>query len=219
MKRGDLIFILVFIGIFTPFFLSEDLYRWYLEFNRAQPLVCAFVKFAILATMGEMLGLRIRSGKYNQKGFGLALRSLVWGFLGITIYMAFSIFATGAPKLLTNLGYEMNEQFLNRAFVAFTISTTMNLFYAPVMMTFHKITDMHIAANNGKAEGFFSSFPMREYFVKLDWDTQWNFIFKKTIPLFWIPAQTINFMLPEDFRVLIAALLGIALGVLLSIRR
>jgi len=45
----------------------------------------------------------------------------------------------------------------------------------------------------------------------------WNFIFKKTIPFFWIPAHTITFLLPAEFRVLFAAVLGIALGLILAI--
>ncbi len=40
---------------------------------------------------------------------------------------------------------------------------------------------------------------------------------KKTIPLFWIPAHTITFLLPEEFRVLFAAVLSVMLGVLLSL--
>ena len=44
-----------------------------------------------------------------------------------------------------------------------------------------------------------------------------EFCFQKTIPFFWIPAHTITFILPQDYRVLFAAVLGIALGVLLAI--
>jgi hypothetical protein len=46
---------------------------------------------------------------------------------------------------------------------------------------------------------------------------QWNFVLKKTIPFFWIPAHTITFLMPADFRVLFAALLGIVLGVILAV--
>ena len=51
----------------------------------------------------------------------------------------------------------------------------------------------------------------------MDWDVQWNFVFKKTIPIFWIPAQTINFLLPGEYRVLVAAIYSIILGVILAI--
>jgi hypothetical protein len=45
----------------------------------------------------------------------------------------------------------------------------------------------------------------------------WGFVFKKTIPFFWIPAHTITFLLPPDVQVLFAALLGIALGTILAV--
>ena len=45
----------------------------------------------------------------------------------------------------------------------------------------------------------------------------WGFVYKKTIPLFWIPAHTITFLLPAEYRILVAALLGIVLGVILGI--
>ena len=44
-----------------------------------------------------------------------------------------------------------------------------------------------------------------------------GFVFKKTIPFFWIPAHTITFLLPGQYQVLFAALLGVALGIILSI--
>ena len=51
----------------------------------------------------------------------------------------------------------------------------------------------------------------------MNWRVQWNFVFKKTIPFFWYPAHTITFLLPEETRVLFAALLGVALGVILAV--
>jgi hypothetical protein len=38
----------------------------------------------------------------------------------------------------------------------------------------------------------------------------------KTIPLFWIPAHTITFSLPPEYRVLMASFLSIALGGILA---
>ena len=39
----------------------------------------------------------------------------------------------------------------------------------------------------------------------------------RTIPLFWIPAHTVSFLLPPDYQVLYAALLGVALGLILAL--
>jgi ABC-type phosphate/phosphonate transport system permease subunit len=58
---------------------------------------------------------------------------------------------------------------------------------------------------------------MTEIITNLNWKVQWSFVFKKTIPFFWYPAHTITFLLPQNFQVLFAAFLGVALGVILSI--
>lgn len=217
MKRSDLIFSLIFLGLLLPFILIGTLKSFYIEFNGNHPILLAYVKFAILATMGEMLGLRIRTGSYNKPGFGLLPRAFVWGFLGVSVHFAFTIFANGTPALVKSFGIAQNELLLNQILFAFFISFFLNIFYAPVLMTFHKITDMHIEATQGNFGRFFGSFPIGDYFIALDWRTQWHFVFKKTIVLFWIPAQTFTFMMPEGFRVIIAALLGFVLGVLLSV--
>ncbi|MBI9057982.1 MAG: hypothetical protein JEZ01_09460 [Labilibaculum sp.] len=223
MKKQDIIFALGFILLFLPFFLSQSVFDFYIDFNKAHGMITSFVKFAILATIGEVIGLRLRTGNFYQKGFGILPRAIVWGFLGLTIKLAFVIFAKGTPIFLAYIGVEgaieaMQGPFtMNKLLVAFSISAFMNLIYAPVMMTLHKITDMHIVNNGGTLAGLFKPIQMTNIFVNLNWDVQWNFVFKKTIPFFWIPAHTITFLLPPDYQVLFAALLGIVLGVLLAI--
>lgn len=231
IKKQDLFFLLGLIALFLPFFLSDGVYSFYKQFNQEHPFVMSFIKFGILATLGEVIGLRIRSGQYYQPGFGILPRALVWGFLGMSIKMAFIIFGTGAPYILTTLGIEfpsakptdiLNQNFFEtfsglQVLTAFTVSVTMNTFFAPVFMTFHKITDTHILANGGTLRGFFRPIHFTKILQNMNWDVQWNFVIKKTIPLFWYPAQTITFLLPPEFRILFAALLGIVLGVLLSL--
>lgn len=56
-----------------------------------------------------------------------------------------------------------------------------------------------------------------EHLKALDWQTQWGFVFKKTIPFFWVPAHGLTFLLPPDSQILFAALLGVALGIVLAI--
>jgi hypothetical protein len=176
-----------------------------------------------LATLGEIIALRIKTGNYNEPGFGIIPRMIVWGFLGLAINLAFNIFASGAPVFLAYMGLEDAPAAMNGSFSglklldAFTISTTMNLIFAPVMMTFHKITDIHIIANGGTVSGLLKPIPFGPILKGINWDVMWNFIFKKTIPFFWIPAHTITFLLLPEFRVLFAALLGIALGLILAI--
>ena len=221
--RKDLFFLLGVIGFFLPFFVFDKLFEAYYQFNLEHGLLMSFIKFSILATLSEVIGLRIKTGSYHHNGFGLIPRAIVWGFLGMTIYMAFAIFATGTPVFLEKVGFMDAGLILHsdlswkKVLVSFSIATALNLFYAPVMMTFHKITDIHILENGGTLGGFFKPIRFARIFKEINWDVQWNFVYKRTIPLFWIPAQTITFLLPEEFRVLFAAFLGIVLGVLLAI--
>lgn len=223
MKQKDFIFIIAFAAVFSPFFWSTVVYNSYSVFNQEHGMIMAFVKFAILATIGEVIGLRIKTGNFNQKGFGILPRAIVWGFLGLTIKLAFVIFATGTPNFLSYMGMDNAAEVMKgdfsyaKLFIAFSISAAMNLIYAPVMMTFHKITDTHIVDNGGTIAGFFRPIKFKEIFVKMDWGVQWNFVFKKTIPFFWIPAHTITFLMAPEWRVLFAAVLGIMLGVFLAI--
>jgi len=223
LTKKDFWFISACLIVFAPFFLFESLYYGYLDFNADHGMIMSFLKFAVLATLGEVIGLRIRTGAYNQPGFGIIPRAIVWGFLGLTIKMSFVIFGVGTPVFLKYLGITNATEAMKgglsllKIFVAFSISTAMNLIYAPVMMTLHKITDTHIISNGGTIACLFKPIQFRKIFVELNWEVQWSFVFKKTIPFFWIPAHTITFLLPEDFQVLFAAILSIALGVFLAV--
>ena len=223
MKRSDLIFSSIVLAIVAVFIFVAPVTQAYLTFNKEHGMIMSFIKFALLATLGEIIALRIRSGVYNEPGFGIIPRMIVWGFLGLAINLAFQIFSTGGPVFLAYLGLSGAPEAMKGDFTgiklldAFTISTTMNLIFAPVMMTFHKITDTHIIQTGGTIRGLFSQIPFASIFRGINWDVMWNFVFKRTIPFFWIPAHTITFLLPAQFRVLFAAILGIALGLILAI--
>ena len=229
MKRADWILILCVVVVLTPFFIpATGFFAWFNSTTAAHPYIMAFFKFAILATLGEMLALRIREGVYNKPGFGVLPRMMVWGFLGMCIAMAMVIFKTGVPQFLASLGisdidtiratFAAPQLTWGKLGIAFAVSVLMNSIFAPVMMTFHKCTDIHILDNGGTVRGLLRPMKMREIFAtKVNWDVQWNFVIKKTIPLFWFPAHTITFILPPTFQVLFAALLGVALGLILAL--
>jgi hypothetical protein len=190
------------------------------------PALISFVKFAILATAGEMLAHRIRAGgtqrsgrsgpnpgrRYLPKNFGLLPKMLVWGLIGAVIYWIFVIFSSGVRSAfpgafeITVLGMGIPGAFL--------ISLFMNVFFAPVMMLSHNLTDRFISANRGRFP--ISRWNTRELLEGTDWSRMWSFVFARTIPLFWIPAHTVTFLLPENYRTLFAALLSVALGLILA---
>lgn len=231
MKKQDLFFVIGLAVIFLPFFTSDAVIGFYHHFNAQHPFLISFLKFGALSTLGEVIGLRIRTGSYNQPGFGILPRAVVWGFLGIAIKMAFIIFGEGAPRMLALMGVEfgpdnpadiLKQDFFatfspKQLLAAFAVSITMNTFFAPVFMTLHKITDTHILLHNGTLRSLLHPIAFGRILKTMNWEVQWNFVFKKTIPLFWYPAHTITFLLPAELRILFAALLGIVLGVLLSI--
>lgn len=189
----------------------------YEKFTTLHPFVSSFTKFAILATFGEILACKIRTKRWPDKHFGILPKALVWGFLGIFILYAFKIFATGVPticgKLLPLTGNPNGDKILT----AFYISLFMNVIFAPVMMITHKITDIKIESGRGKLKSLFSKPSVTTSLSLIKWDKMWGFVIFKTIPLFWIPAHTITFLLPPNYRVLFAAILSVFLGIILAI--
>jgi hypothetical protein len=229
MKKGDFILIACVAVVAALFAIPQthcaEGFNWA---TANHPYIMAFFKFAILATLGEMLALRIREGVYNKPGFGVLPRMIVWGFLGMAIAMSMVIFKVGVPAFLETVGgcdkgslaavFAASELTWGKLGIAFAVSVLMNSIFAPVMMTFHKCTDIHITDNGGTVAGLFRPIKMREIMSKkINWDVQWNLVIKKTIPLFWFPMHTITFILPANLQVLFAALLGVALGLILAL--
>jgi hypothetical protein len=222
MKRKDLIMLLILILMFLPFIISDSIYTSYRQFNSDHGFIASFIKFGVLATYGEVVGMRIRKGNYSLKGFGVLPRAIVWGFLGLAVKASFMIFSAGTPVILSYLGFNAATSVMasaitfEKVLIAFCISLTMNLIFSPVLMTFHKITDTHIMKYRGTMNSFLHPLNVVEILKETDWKRHWGFVLKKTIPFFWIPAHTITFLLPVDFQILFAALLGIALGIILA---
>ena len=228
MKKSDKITLIVIAVVICGFAFIPGAWDWFLKATTKHGLLMSFFKFAILGTFGEMLSLRIKEGVYYKEGFGLLPKLLIWGVLGVVIASAMTIFKTGTVVLLEK-GFHIKKAAWwfagnlswGKFFVALCISVLMNTLFAPVFMTFHKITDIHIAETGGTLKGFFSK-PLeiqKTMSEKINWNIQYGFVFKKTIPLFWYPAHTITFLLPGTLQVLFAAALGVALGVILSIKK
>jgi hypothetical protein len=189
------------------------------DFMAGHQFLTSFLKFAVLCTLGECIALRVGQGVYLTENFGIAPRLLMWGVIGLCIHTAFTIFATGTPNLLGQLGIDVSGQpsFFGRLGLAFSISTTMNILFAPLFMTAHSVVASHIVSTGGTLRGFFSPLNVGEQLRNINWDMLWGFALKKTIPMFWIPAHTITFMLPVSLRILFAAALGIVLGIILAL--
>lgn len=226
MKKSDFLFVLVLCAIFLPFVLSKDAYNLYTELSRNHAMIMGFLQYAILATIGEMLGLRFQSGVYVNRSFGLLPRALVWGTLGLTIVAAIKIFGVGTPPFLDYVGNLEAGTFGAAIFSpefswlkllgAFWMAFFMDVFFSPLFMIVFTIYDMHIKQTGGTLKGFFShKVKYSENLQTFNWKVQWRFVFMKTIPFFWIPAHTIMYLLPVEFQVLMSSMLGIVLGIIL----
>ncbi|MDL2279945.1 hypothetical protein LJC15_04730 [Desulfovibrio sp. OttesenSCG-928-G11] len=211
------------IGLGIALFAIPAFMNGFSALTASHPYAMSFVKFALLATFGECLGLRIATGVYNRPGFGILPRALVWGFLGMGIKLAFTIFVSGVPVAMRELGLAVPDQVLSQGPFAWTLLTSfcislgLNCIFAPLFMTLHRVTDAHILATGGSLRGFFSPIEAGRLLQEVNWTSLWGFVFKKTIPFFWIPAHSITFILPQHFQVLFAALLGVVLGLILAV--
>jgi len=206
LKKGDFIWILALAAVIA-FMLLPATHDVFNDLTQDFPYVMGFIKFAILATMGELMALRIVTGNY-KKPAGLVWRIIIWGLIGMLITLMFNVFAGGVISAQAKgfLPFEGTDL----AFAFFT-STIMNLIFAPTFMAFHKYTDTMLDL---KAEG--KTVNVKTITERIDWYGFVSFVLLKTIPFFWIPAHTITFLLPSEYRVLAAAFLSIALGAILA---
>jgi len=191
----------------------------FVELSETHMYLMAFAKFSVLATMGELLAIRISSG-YWHRPTGLVWRAVVWGLLGVLIALVFYLYAAGVAGALASgiLPSPGGQGWTARFVYALFTSILMNLLFAPTFMAFHRVTDTYIELGNGRLRTI-SQKKLSDVLERIDWNNFISFVVCKTIPLFWIPAHTITFMLPPEHRVLAAAFLSIALGAILASAR
>jgi hypothetical protein len=215
MKKNDVLFALLVLTI-ALFLLVPFSRGWFEAATLAAPYPMGFLKTAVLASMGELLADRIRSGRYfARKGFWM--RAVVWGLLGLLFVLAFSLFSKGTLGAIDAgiLPFVAEPSWLRALYGAFLTSVFMNLFFAPSFMILHRFTDAAIDASLGSWRTLFKV-KWNDLIGVIDWKRFFGFVVFRTIPLFWIPAHTVTFLLPPQYRVLMAGLLSIALGFLLA---
>lgn len=218
MRFKDLIWILVLI-VLSLVLIIDDSREVFLTYTNNYPYIMGFVKTAVLATMGEMLAFRILTGHY--KGIvGITYKFIIWGLIGLSLVLVIPLFSQGVAALQQNnlLPSIKNSSFISKLVTAFLTSLLMNLIFAPTFMAFHRITDTYIELSEGKMCKIIKV-KFNSVVDKINWNHYAEFVVFKTIPFFWIPAHTITFLLPEEYRVLMAASLSIALGLILSISK
>jgi hypothetical protein len=212
VRRGDLIWASC-LGILIALLVVPITRGGFISLTGRFPYAMGFVKFAVLATMGEMLSIRILSGIWRRSK-GLLAKAAIWGIIGMLIVLMFGIYSNGVAGAVARGLLPVGQGALAQILTAFYISVIMNLTFAPVFMAAHRMSDTYIDL---RADGVRPS--LEELLHAIDWKGFFKFVVLITIPAFWVPAHTITFLLPPEFRVLAAAFLSIALGVILSFAR
>lgn len=210
MRKGDFIW----GGLFLAFCLVlaiPSTREVFITFTDTYKLIGGFSKFSILSTMGELLARRVGSGEWEFPSY-LFTRALVWGILGVLITMIFTIYATGVLELqaIGILPFEGSAL----AFAFFT-ATLMNVTFGPTFMYSHRISDTYLDMRH---EGV-KNITITKVVQRIDTASFVSFVVVKTVPFFWIPAHTLTFLLPSQYRVLAAAMLSIALGLILTVAK
>lgn len=219
MRKGDLAWAGALAAVLAVFVLPATA-PTVLGLTASHAYLMGFAKFAILATMGELLALRMAKGSWERPA-GLWAKALAWGVVGVLVVLMFSLFSAGVQGAGAKGLLPLGSGRLGSLLAAFWTSALMNLTFGPVFMAAHRISDAWIEARFAPAaEGEGEKEPPRPSLggavASVDWLRFFNFVVGRTIPLFWIPAHTLTFLLPPEYRVLVAAILSIALGAILT---
>lgn len=174
--------------------------------TRDHPFAMGFLKFALLATFGEYLKRRMAAGRWTgDPAATLLSRAAGWGLFGAWFAMVFPLFSAGVDALVAQSLWPAGPPL----WIAFSKSLWINVLgcFGWTMMLAHEWLNASIAASRPAAlPAFGASLDPAVWFGKIPWTILW----------FWLPAHTVTFSLPGEWRILAAAGLSVALGFLLS---
>lgn len=209
MKKGDFIWIgILFLWILI--LVVPQSREVFISLTSQFPYIGGFIKFGILAMMGEMLGTRLVSGSWKKPN-GFMFRVFVWGIIGMIVTLGFPVFS-GGVEVAQQLGKLPFEGSIIAH--AFLTSTVMNILQSPAVFLLHKCTDTYIDEKY-KKNG--ARVTLKDVATQIDLYKYLEFTILKTIPFFWIPCHTIVFLFPPQYQVIVSAFASIALGLILAL--
>ncbi|HBY02841.1 MAG TPA: hypothetical protein DEG92_09955 [Rikenellaceae bacterium] len=212
------------LSIMGEFLANRLVYKKWVKVKGLLP------KMLVWGVLGMMIVLMF--SLYTQGVHGAIAKGLLWaGNSANDGISAKGILSIGSQNISIAIGAE--PSFWSRLLTAFYISAIMNLTFGAVFMAAHRITDTYIDSvydrdsvvternqavdENRQGKVIDRQRPTISGVIStIDWTGFLKFVVGKTIPLFWIPAHTITFMLPDQYKVLFAASLSIVLGLILS---
>jgi hypothetical protein len=180
----------------------------------AHPFLAGFAKLLCLGTLGELLKYRIARGSWALDH--IIERALVWGVYGLWFTLAFPGFAALAEGLVAQGLWPEAKTFLPAPIQGLWMPLSKSLWinflgmYAWGMMVGHEYCN-HLIRSRWR------SWSLRAFAEATD--KRFVLSFLPATLLFWIPAHTFTFAMPGEWYVLIAAVLAVVLGFLLSVGR
>jgi hypothetical protein len=203
-RIGDAIAVVYVLVLVIYLIFSIDSF---VALTKGHPIIMGFFKVALLATFGEFLKVRRKTG--NWVITHPIQRFFVWGIFGIWFTYAFPLFDAGVVDMMNK---HLWPSVWGNLFEAFSKSFWINFAggYAYTMMITHEYFNKVI-----DKQGFVS---LTQFAEEMDKKVWFRFI-PLTVFFFWIPAHTVTFMLPGYYRVLMAAVLSVALGFILTIKK
>jgi hypothetical protein len=182
--------------------------------TKAHPFLMGYAKLFTLGTFGELLKFRLAKGSWGLDK--VLQRAAVWGVYGLWFALAFPGFAALTMGLIEQGIWpgtlDAEAGFGAKLWVAFSMSLWINFLgmYAWGMMVGHEYCN-HLIRTRWR------SWSLRAFAEATD--KRFVLSFLPATLLFWIPAHTFTFAMPREWYVLIAAVLAIVLGFLLSVGR
>ena len=207
MKRRDIYWVAAYglLAAATVLLCVTGGFAW---FNAMYPYLAGFIQFSVYATGGRAaLGADAGGTLADQPGHMVQKCKL--GSRRPFCYPAFSVFSQGtqqamAAGLLPGYG--------NALALAFFTSCTNNLFFAPIHSADAGVWKLWRDPLSGGRH-----ITPRQAVDSVDWGELVDFTLFKTIPLFWIPINTVGFLLPQEYRIVFAAVLSLVFGILMTI--
>ena len=150
-----LAFILIVFAVFAAVLALPMTREVFENLSGNHPYIMGFVKFALLATAGELIAVRMSTGKFSKPAYLIA-RIVIWGLIGVWITYMMKIFFLGSGSMMTAgllpSGALEDGNVWKKLIRAFATSATMNLTFGPTFMAVHKCSDTYLAlrAQNGK---------------------------------------------------------------------
>lgn len=212
MKRGDFIWGAIMVCVVAALVVPASR-SVIMSTTVAHPYYMGIIKFAILASMGELFAIRIVGGEWNIP-CGMVYRTCFWGFMGFTLTTAVTVYANGVPGAIQS-GILYGARFHSPVIRAFWTSVMMNATYGPVIMSAHRISDTYLDLACGRLRNL-PSVQLDTVLATINWHSLVVVVIFRLLTFFWIPAHTVTFLLPPQYRVLCAAVLSFVLGVMLA---